>query len=149
LPNFEPVANARLFSINNQVSEIRRMGEWLDAAFRQLGLPADLLFRFYLCSEEAVTNTISYAFPENGFHEISLRLSVIKSMVCLEIEDDGVAFNPLDAPARVQPASLEEADIGGLGIALIQRLMDECTYSRQGGRNVLRMTATVPQLADI
>jgi serine/threonine-protein kinase RsbW len=125
------------------------VGEWLDTAFRQLGLPADLLFKFDLCAEEAVTNTISYAFPEHGAHEISLRLSVSKLMVCLEIEDDGVAFNPLDAPQHVQPASLEEAHIGGLGIVLIRRLMDECTYARQGGRNVLRMTTIVPQLVDL
>jgi serine/threonine-protein kinase RsbW len=144
LPNLEPVANTRLITINNQVSEIRRVGEWLDASFRQLGLPADLLFKFDLCAEEAVTNTISYAFPENGAHEISLRLSVCGAMVCLEFEDDGVAFNPLDAPQHVQPASLEEANIGGLGIALMRRLMDECTYARQDGRNVLKMTATVP-----
>lgn len=126
------------------MSEIRRVGEWLDEAFRQLDLPADLLFKFDLCAEEAVTNIISYAYPENGVHEIFLRLSVIQSMVSLEIEDDGVAFNPFDAPQHVQPASLEEANIGGLGVALMRRLMDECTYARRGGRNVLKMIATVP-----
>jgi anti-sigma regulatory factor (Ser/Thr protein kinase) len=144
LPNLEPVANVWLFTINNQVSEIRRVGEWLDEAFRQLELPSDLLFKFDLCAEEAVTNTISYAYPENGVHEITLRLLVSNLVVSLEIEDDGVAFNPLDTPQHVQPASLEEANIGGLGIALMQRLMDECTYVRKAGRNVLKMIASVP-----
>jgi serine/threonine-protein kinase RsbW len=144
LPNLETVANAWSFTINNQVSEIRRVGEWLDAKFRQLGLPADLLFKLDLCAEEAVTNIISYGYPENGVHEITLRLLVSNLVVSLEIEDDGVAFNPLDAPQHFQPASLEEANIGGLGVALMRRLMDECTYARRGGRNVLKMVAIVP-----
>jgi serine/threonine-protein kinase RsbW len=70
-------------------------------------------------------------------------------MVSLDIEDDGVAFNPFDAPQHVQPASLEEANIGGLGIALMRRLMDECTYARRGGRNVLEMAAIVPQSGNL
>lgn len=125
------------------------MSLWLDAAFRQLGLPAALLFKFDLCANEAVTNIISYAFPENGRHEISVRMSFIDLVASLEIEDDGIPFNPLDAPQHVQPASLEEAKIGGLGIDLIRRFMDECTYVRHNGRNLLKMTVIIPQKGDL
>lgn len=145
MPSLGTNPNVLLLTINNHASEIRRMSLWLDAAFRQLGLPAELLSKFDLCADEAVTNIISYAFPENGAHEISLRLSVINMMASLEIEDDGIPFNPLDAPEHVQPASLEEANIGGLGVELIRRFMDECNYARHNGRNVLKMTAIVPQ----
>jgi serine/threonine-protein kinase RsbW len=127
-------------TIHNQISEIRRMSQWLEDASQQLGVPADSSFKFDLCANEAVTNVISYAFPENGDHEIILRLSVDQQVASLEIEDDGTPFNPLDTPDHVQPASLEEASIGGLGIDLIRRMMDECNYAYRNGKNILRMT---------
>jgi serine/threonine-protein kinase RsbW len=130
-------------TINNQISEIRRMSQWLETTSQQLGLPADSIFKFDLCANEAVTNVISYAFPENGDHEITLRLSVDHQAASLVIEDDGTPFNPLDTPDHVQPASLEEASIGGLGIDLIRRMMDECDYAYRSGRNILRMTVNL------
>lgn len=145
MPNLGTDTNVLSLTIHNHISEIRRMSQWLDAASRQFGLPAELLFKFDLCANEAVTNIISYAFPENGNHEISLRLSVINLVASLEIGDDGIPFNPLAAPEHVQPASLEEANIGGLGIDLIRRFMDECKYARHNGRNVLKMAVNVPQ----
>lgn len=130
--------------ISNCLSEVRRMSLWLDAIARQLGLPEKLLFNIDLCANEAVTNIISYAYPENGMHKISLQLSSTDSSVILEIEDDGIPFNPLEFPPHVRPTSLEEAKIGGLGVHLIQSFMDECSYIRQNGRNILRMIAYLP-----
>lgn len=125
------------------------MSLWLEAAFRELGLPKEWLFKFDLCAGEAVTNIISYAYPDDDTHEISLRLSFAGSLVNLEIEDDGIPFNPLDTPERIHPTNLEEAKIGGLGIELILRHMDECNYIRRNGRNVLKMSTIIPQAADI
>jgi serine/threonine-protein kinase RsbW len=65
--------------------------------------------------------------------------------VSLQIEDDGIAFNPLEVPERVAPTSLEDAPIGGLGVALIRKTMERCEYARRGGRNVLRLSATLPR----
>jgi anti-sigma regulatory factor (Ser/Thr protein kinase) len=132
-------APASSLVIPNQVPALRRMSEWLDATLRQLGTPEQLLFRFDLCANEAVSNIIAYAFPENGAREIALRLYRENGALCLEIEDDGVAFNPVERPRHVQPGSLADAKPGGLGVDLIKSFMDECHYSRQGGRNILRM----------
>lgn len=131
-------------TIRNQVTEIRRMSDWLDAALRRLGVPADLRFRFDLSANEAVTNIISYAYPDNGEHEISLQLSIGDAGISLQIEDDGTPFNLLSAPAHVRPASLEEAAIGGLGIDLIRKSIDQCDYTRSNGRNMLSLTAALP-----
>ena len=136
-----------MLTIVNHVPELRRMSLWLDAASRQLGLPAGWLFKFDLCAGEAVTNIISYAYPDDSLHEIFLRMSFNGSSASLEIEDDGIPFNPIDAPEHVQPASLEEAKLGGLGIKLMRRNMDQYNYVRRNGRNVLKMTAIIPQSA--
>src|SRR4051794_24174619 len=99
------------------------MSLWLDKEIRQLGLPEQVLFNFDLCANEAVTNIISYAYPHNGNHKILLQIAIAQDAVSLTIEDDGIAFNPLEEPKHVQPTSLEAARIGGLGVDLIRNFM--------------------------
>lgn len=129
--------------IPNQLSAVRQMSAWLDETIRRLGGPEGLVFNFDLCANEAVTNIISYAYENNGAHDIVLQLTMQNEKLILEIEDDGVPFNPLDKPEHVSPASLDDAEIGGLGIDLIRKFMDECIYSRQRGKNILRMVAYI------
>ena len=55
------------------------------------------------------------------------------------VSDDGPAFDPLAAAAPDTSLGVEERPIGGLGIALVRRLMDEVEYERRDGRNHLRL----------
>jgi serine/threonine-protein kinase RsbW len=59
--------------------------------------------------------------------------------VTAEVEDDGRAFNPLEAAAPNLDASIDERPIGGLGIHLVRSVMTSVEYRRQDGRNVLTM----------
>lgn len=119
------------------------MSLWLNEVVQEIGLSDELQFNFDLCANEAVTNIISYAYPEIGMHKISLQMNSAGGLVWLEIEDDGIPFNPLKKPQHKQPASLEEARIGGLGVDLIRNFMEECTYTRRNGKNVLKMIAHI------
>lgn len=127
--------------IPNELSAIRNMSEWLDASMREMGVGDDLVFKFDLCANEAVTNIISYGYTDALAHEIALSISLEDDKVSLEIEDDGQPFNPLESPEHAQPASLEEAEIGGVGIDLIRKFMDECRYRRDAGKNIFQMLA--------
>ena len=132
-----------MLEIDNCLSEVRRMSLWLNEVILKIGLSEELQFKFDLCANEAVTNIISYAYPENGMHKISLQMNSTDSLVWLEIEDDGIPFNPLKEPQHKQPANLEEAKIGGLGVDLIRNFMDECSYVRHDGKNILKMIAHI------
>jgi anti-sigma regulatory factor (Ser/Thr protein kinase) len=57
----------------------------------------------------------------------------------VRVEDDGPAFDPLQAPPPDTSLGVEERPIGGLGIELVRRLMDEVHYERKDGRNRLRI----------
>lgn len=129
--------------IPNELSSVRKMSDWLDAIILEMDMPEEIVFKFDLCANEAVTNIISYAYPENGKHEIELSLWLESGVLSLEIEDDGIPFNPLDRWPHVQPESLEKAEIGGLGIDLIRQFMDECHYVRQEGKNILKIMAHI------
>ena len=125
--------------ISNQVSELRRMTEWLWANGTAADIPQDLLFKLDVCANEAVINIISYAYDDSRQHDITLELNKTAAGACLVIQDDGKAFNMLEVPERKHAKSLADAEIGGLGIHLIRRLMPRCDYQREGTFNVLSL----------
>ncbi len=92
-----------------------------------------------LALEEAVSNIMLYAYDDDAPHTILVRLTVDGTAVRATIEDDGVAFNPLNAPTPDLDAPIEQRQIGGLGIFFVQELMDEVTYARRDGKNVLQL----------
>lgn len=126
------------------LSEVGRVSEWLGDIGKNRNLPPSLVSDFDVCAHEAVVNIISYAREEFRHHPILLELSIDERIVALTIRDRGQAFNPLEAPPPGQVASLQEAPIGGLGIHLIRKLMDECSYRRTDGGNCLTLKVYLP-----
>ena len=59
--------------------------------------------------------------------------------LCLCIEDDGKPFNPVEFEAPDMSCSIEECKIGGLGIHIIRKLMDDICYERCEDKNVLKL----------
>lgn len=129
--------------IPNRIPSLRQMSAWLNGTLKDMGMNEQVLFHFDLCANEAVSNVIGYAFPDAGEHLITVRITRMDDRLSLEIEDDGMPFNPLTKPRNIPAASLEEAEIGGLGVDLIRHYMDDYTYRREAGRNILMMTANL------
>ena len=61
------------------------------------------------------------------------------------ITDDGVPFNPLSKKAPDIDAPLEDREIGGLGIHLVRNLIDDVTYNRRIGKNVMTLVKDLEQ----
>ena len=123
----------------NNLSEVERLGQVV-AEFAELyHLPPNLGFEINMALEESLTNVISYGYDDSDEHEIMIRLSCKGEEVTAEVEDDGRPFNPLEAAAPDTSKPLEERPVGGLGIHLLRKLMDDVEYKRQQGKNLLAM----------
>ena len=125
--------------IRNDFSELRRMSNWIQETGMKLGLPPSLLFDLDLCANEVVTNIIDYAYEDHACHAIRLYLAHEDCLVSLEIQDDGLPFNPLETPPVVHATTLEDAKVGGLGVQLVRSLMSDSRYSRRNGQNILTL----------
>jgi anti-sigma regulatory factor (Ser/Thr protein kinase) len=123
----------------HQLSEIGRLAQVVTAFAEQRQLPSNLVFELNVALEEILTNVIAYGYEDAGEHEIMLRLSHTGEEITAEVEDGGRPFNPLVAAAPDTSKPLEERPLGGLGIHLVRKFMDEVQYSRQQGRNLLVM----------
>jgi serine/threonine-protein kinase RsbW len=71
-------------------------------------------------------------------------LAFFDPIVEMQIEDDGAPFNPLELPEPAVDSPLDARPVGGLGVHLVRRLMDEVVYSRVGDRNRLIVRKRLP-----
>lgn len=98
-------------------------------------------------AEEVFVNIASYAYPEGQGAAVQFSCAVDSGdppCLILEFRDSGIPFNPLNLPEPDLNAPLEARSEGGLGIFLVQQLMDRAAYRFEDGQNVLTLYKTAP-----
>ncbi len=103
-----------------------------------LGCDPVFMNEISLVVEEVYINIIHYAYEDKGGDAVvGLDADQASKTLTLSFTDKGPEFNPL---LKEEPDLNEPADtrpIGGLGIFLVRKIMDECAYERKDGCNVL------------
>ncbi len=115
----------------------------LDEFAVHMAWPETTLFQVRLVLEEIMMNVISYGSDGAAIPHVRLDLAQQGVALSMEIADDGIAFDPLQAPAPDLDADIDDRPIGGLGVFLVRELMDGVTYRREAGWNRLSVTKTL------
>ena len=127
--------------IRNDIQALPSVSDFLEEVGDEMGLPPTLLMSLNLVVEEAVSNVIFYAYEKGTEVMDAVRLSVERLgedlIVC--VEDHGSAFDPTAQQDPDITLCAEERPVGGLGIFLIKKLMDEVSYERREGKNLFIM----------
>ena len=132
------MADTRLsFKLKNNLSELDTLEERLDQFCDQLGLTSKCLCEINLALEELFTNIISYGYSDDDDHWVRFTLCYQNGTITMEIEDDGMPFNPIDAEEPDIKCPIEDRKIGGLGIHLTKKIMDEMIHCRKADKNIL------------
>lgn len=95
-----------------------------------------------LACEEIVMNVTTYAYPEgaDGFLDVDIQKT---DRIEIRFEDGGVPFNPLEQKMPNTKLSWKQRRIGGLGIFLIRRKMDDVRYVYEDYRNKLTIEKVI------
>lgn len=128
-----------VINISNDVAELSILAEKVEIIGEKWELSMPLTMNINLVLEEAVSNIIFYAFDDNKRHTIKTTIRLNKQVLFIQIEDDGIAFNPTVNKKPDISLSAEDRPIGGLGIFLISKIMDEVTYLRKQEKNILTL----------
>ncbi len=105
---------------------------------RSSSVPGSVLQKMDLVLEELLLNIINYAYPEGQAGSIQLGCCYYDSgEFHIRIMDSGVAFNPLSQRAPDVNLSVQDRDIGGLGIHLVRNMADQVDYQRKDAMNIL------------
>ncbi|MFB3765367.1 MAG: ATP-binding protein [Methanotrichaceae archaeon] len=92
-----------------------------------------------LALEEVYTNIALYAYP-SGDGNVRISSEVDGDMLIIDIEDSGVPFDIVCHKTKLPSGKAEDWPIGGIGIYLIKNLMNDVSYQRIDGKNILRLT---------
>lgn len=99
-----------------------------------------IMIKVNIVLDELLSNIVKYSFPDGEEHDIDIMLELFTTgKLTIQLTDAGVPFNPFDAPEPDLSIPLEDRDIGGLGILLVKKLMDEYSYKRQVNLNITSM----------
>lgn len=102
------------------------------------GFSANLLSQIELALEEALVNIISYGYPSRrGVIEINCT-QLSPSGFQIVLKDSGIPYNPLSSKLK-ESSSLKEVSVGGYGVLLIRKIMDEAVYRHEGNCNILTL----------
>lgn len=111
----------------------------IEALGEEDGWSGDLTFRISLVVDELAQNVVDYAYNDTP-GDVEVTVTSRDETVIVEITDEGKPFDPLtDAPAPDLTSPIESRPIGGLGVHFTKTLMDDVEYSRESGRNRLRI----------
>ncbi len=125
--------------LHNDVGEVPQLAAFVDEVCETLGLDATATMSMNLAIEEAVVNVMNYAYPPGTVGNVSIEAQANDERLKFVITDSGKPFDPTARADVDTTLSVEERDIGGLGIHLVRQLMDTINYERLNGMNVLTL----------
>lgn len=126
----------------NAIAEVSRLGQDIAQFGRAYSLDEQTVYTLNLCLEEVISNIILHGFEDKEEHTITLTIHYQEkpAQIFMQIEDAGIAFNPLqDAPSPPLGSSLAERKEGGLGVYLVKKFMNSIVYARENDSNILKI----------
>jgi len=119
------------FELKSKLSELETLCRHLEDCGNLMELPQKCRSEINLGLDELFTNIIS------SEHQIKFTLAKAGETLVVQVEDDGIPFNPLDVAGPEVSRDLDSINIGGLGIHLVKKMMDDIDYQRVEGKNKL------------
>ncbi len=104
----------------------------------EMDCPPKIRFQIEVAVEELFVNIASYAYqPGTGKADVSVQAAEDPKSVVITFRDRGVPYDPTAKQDPDVSLSAEERKIGGLGIYMVKKSMDEMKYEYRDGQNVL------------
>ena len=113
---------------------------WVDQLLTKAGCTVKARRQIDVALDEILSNIARYAYPEKeGSMTVEIDMDEETGMLSLTFRDEGVPFDPLAKEEPDVTLGVRERAVGGLGIFLVKKMMDEVIYRREGKENILRL----------
>jgi serine/threonine-protein kinase RsbW len=125
--------------IEGRYDQVSIMSDLVDREAEAAGFEARDRYALQLAVCEALENIITHGYQGESDNVIEATIDTSPGQVNIEIWDDAPPFNPANGPIDTE---WEEDDppVGGLGLKIIHKVMDEIRYERKNKRNWLRLS---------
>lgn len=131
-------------TIDATVDNISSVTDFVDEQLDTFGCPLKAKMQIDIAIDELFGNIAHYAYkPDVGPATVRVEVSENPLAVIITFIDHGVQYDPLSAEEPDTTLSAEERRIGGLGIYIVKKSMDEITYEYKDGQNILKIKKNI------
>ena len=126
------------------VENIEKVTDFVNEQLEALDCPMKAQMQIDIAIDELFSNIAYYAYnPDVG--PATVRVEVVEDPMAVVITfiDKGVPYDPLTREDPDTTLSAEERDLGGLGIYMVKKSMDEVTYEYKDGQNILKIKKNI------
>ena len=132
----------KVLTVAAKDENLQKVLDLAEAAMEECGFPMKLQMITTICLEEMAVNVFHYAYPDDPEAEKALLTVEIQEddgFLEITLIDSGIPYNPLEKEDPDITLSAEERGIGGLGIYMTKKTMDEVRYEYKDGQNRLTL----------
>ena len=120
------------------VENIEKVTEFVNGQLEEINCPIKAKMQIDIAIDELFGNIAHYAYnPETGPATVRVEVTETPISVIVTFIDHGIPYDPLKKDDPDVTLSAEERAIGGLGIFMVKKTMDEITYEYKDGQNIL------------
>ena len=131
-------------NIEATIDNIPTVSAWVDEQLEALDCPMKAQMQIDIAIDELFSNIARYAYnPETGPATVRVEVAENPMAVVITFIDKGIPYDPLkqEDPNTHLPA--EEREIGGLGIFMVKKTMDDINYKYKDGQNILTIKKNI------
>ena len=129
----------RELNIAAKVDNLQPVLDYVDGILEEAACPIKTQMQIDVAVEEIFVNIASYAYGENDGEARVTVLVTDDNAVHITFYDSGVQYDPLAKEDPDITLSAQERQIGGLGVFMTKKLMDDVSYEYANGYNVLKL----------
>lgn len=119
-----------------KIENIPAATDFVNAALEDADCPMKAQMQIDVVIDELFGNIAQYAYPD-GTGDVKVGIDVTDNAATLIFTDRGTPYNPLERKDPDTDAAIEDRDVGGLGIFLVKKTMDDVKYEFSNGKNIL------------
>lgn len=127
-------------TVDATVENLQQVIDFATQHLEEHDCPMKTSMQMELVIEEIFVNIASYAYhPETGPATFCMEFEENPNALLMTFIDGGKPYNPLENDDPDTTLDIDERDIGGLGIFLVKKNVDEISYRYEDGKNILFM----------
>ena len=130
----------RELTVEARIENIEKVTDFVNEALEELDCPPKAQMQLDIAIDELFSNIAKFAYgSDTGSATVRVEEADDPRAVILTFIDRGTPYDPLTNKDPDITLSAEEREIGGLGILVVKRTMDDMSYEYRDGKNVLRI----------
>jgi sigma-B regulation protein RsbU (phosphoserine phosphatase) len=114
--------------VKSDIKNLKVIGNFIEEVLKKENINKDIIDEILISADEAATNIIMHSYKKRPDEIIKLKLSVEDDKIILSFFDTGETFDPSKVKTPEFVKDITKREMGGLGIFLMKKFMDEVTY---------------------